>query len=71
MSDGAPIPYNVYFREGRLVTTPSNGVYLIDHGVKRPLPSAAIFLSHSYKWSDVLTISSTELSLIPDGTAMN
>jgi len=68
--DGTVVEYNTHFREGRLVSTPSGGVFLVDNGLKRPFPSAAIFLSHSYKWSDVLTITPAELSLIPDGTAM-
>ena len=68
--DGAAMPYNNHFRDGQLIISPSYGVFLVENGLKRPFPSAAIFLSHSYKWSDLVPISSAELSLVPDGAAM-
>ena len=68
--DGTILPYNVNFRNGRLVNAPSQGVFLIENGQKRAFPSETIFLSYGYKWSDVLTITTTELSLIPSGTPM-
>jgi len=52
----------------RLITSQSKGVYTVENGEKRAFPSETIFLSYSYKWSDVLTISSDEISSIPDGT---
>jgi uncharacterized protein Veg len=69
--EGPVMAYNVHFREGRLVSTPNQGVFLVDTGLKRPLSSEAAFLSYSYKWSDVLTITPAELALIPDGAVMN
>ncbi|MCX6728194.1 MAG: hypothetical protein NTV39_00270 [Candidatus Saccharibacteria bacterium] len=68
--DGGAIQYNVHFRDGQLVTAPSKGVYLVENGTKRPFPSTLIFLSHFYKWSNIVTLSSAEISLIPDGAVM-
>ena len=68
--DGAAMPYNTHFRDGHLVTSTSGGVYVIDNGVKRPFPNEGIFFSYTYKFTDALVISSTEIGLIPDGAAM-
>jgi hypothetical protein len=68
--DGQPMPYNVGYREGRLVSSPTGGVYLVTGGVKRAFPSAEVFLSGGYKWADSLGLSAYELSLIPDGQPM-
>ena len=59
-----------HFREGQLIKKSGGGVYLVENGLKRALPSELVFLSFSYKWSDVKTISSAELDLIPDGQIM-
>lgn len=53
-----------------LVTAPGLGVYLIENGYKRPFPNEITFLSHSYKWADVLSISTDELFQFPDGQVM-
>jgi hypothetical protein len=68
--DGAAILYNAHLRDGHLVTSQSGGMYVVENGLKRPFPNEITFLSYSYKWTDALTISSAELSLIPDGAAM-
>jgi len=68
--DGADIQYNVNYRDGHLVTSPSNGIYDIVNGVKMPFPNEGTFLSYGYTWSDALVISDLEMSLIPDGAAM-
>ena len=68
--DGVAMPYKVSFRNGRLVALPSRGIYLVENGTKRPFPNEITFYSHLYKWVDALNLSSTELSLIPDGAAM-
>jgi len=68
--DGVPMAYKASYRNGRLVTALSKGIYRVENGVKRAFPSETIFISNSYKWSDVLTLPSTELNLIPDGTPM-
>ena len=59
-----------HFREGQLIKIADGGVYLVENATKRAFPSGLIFLSYSYKWSDVRTISSAELSIIPDGPVM-
>jgi hypothetical protein len=64
------MPYNVHFRDGRLITSPNSGVYLVENGLKRPFPNEAVFFSYSYKWSDVIFISQTEATLIPYGSVM-
>ena len=68
--DGMAMPYKVLFRNGRLITSPSKGVYRVENGAKRAFPNEITFLSYLYKWSEVLSISSTELNLIPNGTNM-
>ena len=68
--EGAAMTYNAHFRDGQLVFSSSKGVFLVENGVKRPFPSEVIFFSYSYKWSDIITISPAELSLIPNGTAI-
>ena len=68
--DGAPLAYNTHFRDGKLISSPGKGIYLVENGLKRPFPSEAIFFSYSYKWADVIIISQTEAALIPDGIAM-
>ena len=56
---------------GELIkTATSSGVYLVDNGAKRVFPSGPIFSSYFYHWSDIVTISTTDLGLIPDGAAM-
>ncbi len=67
---GAAMPYNVHYRDGQLVTMDGNSIYLIVDGQKRNIPSESVFLSYSWKWSYVRTISSQEFSYIPDGTAI-
>jgi hypothetical protein len=69
--DGAPVPYNTHYRDGRLVTTDGNSVYLVENGAKRIFPNGVVFSSYSWaKWSNIVPISSLELSQIPDGAAM-
>jgi hypothetical protein len=67
---GAAMPYNTHFRDGRLVTSPSGGMYVIENGLKRPFPNEETFFSYSFKWSDALTIGNAEINLIPGGAAM-
>jgi len=67
---GTAMTYNVNYRDGHLVTSPSNGIYDIVNGTKRPFPDETTFLSYGYTWSDALVISNAELNLIPDGVVM-
>ena len=66
------IPYNVHYRDGNTIkaSAPMAGVYLVENGIKRAFPNAELFLSRGYKWSDIITVSTTELGLIPDGLAI-
>jgi hypothetical protein len=64
------MPYNVHFRDGKLITSNGNGVYKVENGQKRAFPSGAVFSSYGYKWSDVITISNPEMADIPDGAVM-
>ncbi len=67
---GTPVSYNVHYRDGYLVTSPSGGVYVIDNGTKRPFPNEGTFFSYGYRYTDALVISNIELNLIPTGAAM-
>ncbi|MCA9347197.1 hypothetical protein KC930_01290 [Candidatus Saccharibacteria bacterium] len=67
---GTPMPYNVNFRNGKLVSVINLGIFFIENGTKRPFPNEAIFLSYSYNWADVVNISPAEMQLIPDGVPM-
>ena len=64
---GTAMPYNVHYRNGQLVTTDGNSIYLIADGKRRNVSSESIFLSYSWKWSYIRTISSQEFNYIPDG----
>jgi hypothetical protein len=63
--------YNVHYRDGKLVTTPYSGIYLIQNGTKRAFPDALTFVSNSYSWGTAYMISANELSQIPDATPMS
>jgi len=60
--------YNTHYRDGRLITTDGNGVFLVENGAKRVFPDGATFLSLGYKWVNIITITTLEADLIPDGT---
>jgi hypothetical protein len=68
--DGPVMTYNVHFRNGHLVTSPSGGMYVVENGLKRPFPNEGTFFSYGYKFSDALVITSAEMGLIPDGPAI-
>jgi len=68
--DGAPMQYNTHYRDGKLITAPSLGVYLVENGKKRAFPNDIIFISQNYKWDNVILLSKAEMSLIPDGIVM-
>jgi len=68
--DAAPMTYNIHFRDGKLITAPGSGIYLVQNGTKRAFPDASVFLSYSYSWGNVYTLSAAELSLIPNASPM-
>jgi len=67
---GSVMPYNTQYRNGQLVTTDGNSIYLVADGKRRNVPNESVFLSQSWQWSYVRTISSVEFSQIPEGTAV-
>ena len=69
--DGANIPYNIHYRDGLLVRSPSGGMYIVENGLKRPFPNEGTFFSYGYKFSDASPVSTTELGLIPDGAELS
>jgi len=70
--DGTAMTYNVHYRDGQLLKSSINGgVYLVENGLKRAFPNEATFFSYAYKWPSVNLISAYELTLIPEGLAMN
>jgi len=40
----------------------NSAVYLLDNGIKRPIPSEKIFLSLGYKWDDIIIISNLDMA---------
>ncbi|MBL7058706.1 hypothetical protein ISS03_05220 [Patescibacteria group bacterium] len=62
----------VMFDDGELLTsTSSNAVYVISEGKKRPIPSAEIFESVGFKWTNVLTVNPKVLYLYPNGEPLS
>jgi len=56
---------------GTLATSPNTrSVYLLDHGQKHPIATAAIFEARGYKWKDIITIQDSELNLYPTGSSI-
>ncbi len=69
--DGIAMPYNVHYRDGKFVKTPdSDGVFLIENGLRRPVSDGITLISHGYSWANVVTISATEMSYVPLGPAV-
>jgi hypothetical protein len=53
--------------EGTLVKGTDNPIYLLQGGQKRWFPSPQAFLSWGYQWSQVITVSDSELAGYPLG----
>jgi len=68
--NGDLIGYNSMFRNGKLISNTLSGVYLVENGKKRPFPSDIVFISQNYSWSNILSVSSSEIGLLVDGEAM-
>ena len=68
---------NQYTRSGRVgfgngaLISYGGGVYLIENGVKRGIPSPAIFNARGFKWSDVRAVSEDEFNSNPMGQALS
>lgn len=63
-------PYTL--QDGELVKGASSpAVYVVEHGVLRPIPSGEIFESVGWKWKNVITVPDKLLSLHPTGDAFS
>lgn len=60
----------VGFGNGALISY-SGGVYLIENGMKRGIPSPAIFNARGLRWSDVRAVSEDEFNSNPIGQALS
>jgi hypothetical protein len=60
----------VGFGNGALISY-GGGVYLIENGVKRGIPSPAIFNARGFRWSDVRAVSEDEFNSNPMGQALS
>lgn len=58
------------FRDGALISF-GGGVYVIDGGLKRPIPSPAIFAARGYNWGNVIAVSEDEFNSNALGTALS
>ncbi|MCW1892564.1 MAG: hypothetical protein KIH65_005020 [Candidatus Uhrbacteria bacterium] len=57
--------------DGELVkASDSPAVYVIEHGMKRPIPSGETFESMGWKWSSIRTVPSDFLATYPDGSSI-
>jgi len=55
-------------QDGELVKTPDEpSVYVMEHGMKRAIPSGDIFESMGWKWSSIKTVPSDFLATYEDG----
>lgn len=64
--DSYPKGQNMNFKDGTLIA--GNGaVYIIENGIKRPFPDPRTFEGLGYKWSNIINVSSDELTLAMDG----
>ena len=69
-----------YFKEwfgvtsynGKLIRSgaPGSGIYLVENGVKRAFDSVVAMYSHGYSWANVLTVSDSVMTNIPDGLVL-
>ncbi len=57
--------------DGTLLKSTNSGVYLLDNGLKHPITSPEIFLSYNWRWSEIVTVSQSELNSIKDGTVLS
>jgi hypothetical protein len=68
--NGTAMFYNANFRNGKLVSSDGNSIYLVENGLKRIIPDGPTFLSYGFRWADIVIITPSELSQIPNGTAL-
>lgn len=68
--NGPAMIYNIHFRNNKLISIPTGGVYLVENGTKRPFADQITFLS-SYSYGSVMLLSELETQLIPNGPNMS
>ncbi len=54
------------FKDGTLIAD-TRGVFLIENGQRRAFPNPDVFLARGYKWEDVVSVTSAERDLHPQG----
>ena len=65
--------FNIWFGStirNLVKTAGSTSIYLEINGTKRGFPNQETFLSYGYAWSDVLTVSDSEVAALPNGQIM-
>jgi hypothetical protein len=60
----------VGFGNGALISY-GGGVYFIENGLKRGIPSPAIFNARGFRWSNVIAVSEDEFNSNPMGSALS
>jgi hypothetical protein len=68
--EDSAIIYNSHYRDNTLISY-GGGIYLVENGLKRAVPSVQIFNSYSYKWASVSPISVQEFGYLADGTVLS
>ncbi len=58
------------YPNGMLIKSPNSGVYLVSKGLKRPIPSPEVFLSHDFQWGHIATVATNDFNAIPNGPAL-
>lgn len=68
---------NQYNRAGRIgfvngaLISYNGGVYLIENGLKRPIPSPAVFNARGFRWNNVIAVSEDEFNSNTMGKALS
>ena len=60
----------VGFGNGALISY-GGGVYLIENGLKRPIPSPAVFNARGFRWNNVIAVSEDEFNANAMGQALS
>lgn len=66
LPDGLPLT----FRDGSLLRSSDETVYIVEHGQRRPFVDASAFETLGYRWENVLTIGEEQLQTLPLGSSI-
>ncbi len=58
---------NRNYPNGMLIRTNNTGVHLVKNGFKMPIVSPEIFLSHNFKWENIVLVAEDNFNQIPSG----